>query len=118
MDGAELFTEMQDRHVRHLVYDGPYRLLRRRPLPPELADLQEFFRDWRQRIYRFDNRLGASVVLYLPMGGARMRWDLVPARFSTDDPFAFNYQGGVEANLSWREVQRLLDRIRANQLPT
>ena len=112
MDRAELFAELRDRHSRHLVYEGPYRLARRRPVPSELAGILKFFEEWRQRIYRFDNRSGASVVLYQPINGGRMRWDLVPARFLGEDPFSFNYDGGIASNLSWREVQGLLDRIR------
>lgn len=112
MDSAELFGEMRDRHSRHLVYEGPYRLLRRRRVSSELAAVLKAFEEWRQRIYRFDNRRGASVVLYKPLSGQRMRWDLIPARFVSDDPFSFRYQGGVAANLSWRQVQRILDDIR------
>ena len=112
MDSAELFAEMRDRHSRHLVYEGPYRLTRWQKLSEDLAHILEAFEEWRQRIYRFDNRFGASVVLYQPLGDRRMRWDLIPTRFMGDDPFAFRYQGGVSANLSWREVQRILDGIR------
>lgn len=97
----------------HLVYEGPYRLTRWHKVAEELAYIVKAFEEWRQRIYRFDNRKGASVVLYQPINGRRMRWDLIPARFMGEDPFEFHYQGGVASNLSWREVQRLLDDIRA-----
>lgn len=112
MDSAQLFAELRDRHSRHLVYEGPYRLLRRRTVSEEFAAIVKFFEEWRQRIYRFDNRFGASVVLYSPMNGGKMRWDLIRTRFQGDDPFAFNYDGGIASNLSWREVQGILDRIR------
>ena len=112
MDSAELLAELRDRHSRHLVYEGPYRLLRRRSVPEELAGIVRFFEEWRQRIYRFENRFGASVVLYQPLNGGRLRWDLIRARFQGDDPFAFNYDGGTASNLTWRQVQGLLDRIR------
>jgi hypothetical protein len=124
MESADLFAELRDRHSRHLVYEGPYRLLRRRAgeagrgrerslqLTQELSSVLKAFEEWRQRIYRFDNRYGASVVLYQPLSGKRMRWDLIRARFLGDDPFAFQYQGGIASNLSWREVQRILDNIR------
>jgi hypothetical protein len=115
MENAELLAELRDRHSRHLVYEGPYRLLRRRTVSQELAAVLKAFEEWRQRIYRFDNRFGASVVLYQPINGGRMRWDLIRARFLGDDPFSFHYDGGIAANLSWREVQRILDRIREDQ---
>lgn len=112
MDGSELFAEMRDRHSRHLIYEGPYRLTRWQRVSEELAAVLQAFEEWRQRIYRFDNRLGASVVLYQPVSGRGMRWDLVGARFLGKDPFAFQYEGGIRSNLSWREVQRILDDIR------
>lgn len=112
MENAELLAEMKDRHSRHLVYEGPYRLVRRRTVAEELASVLKFFEEWRQRIYRFENRYGASVVLYQPINGGRMRWDLIRARFPGEDPFSFNYDGGIASNLSWREVQGILDRIR------
>lgn len=122
MESADLFVELRDRHSRHLVYEGPYRLQRRRAqarerrqvaqIAQELASVLKAFEEWRQRIYRFENRYGASVVLYQPINGGRMRWDLIRTRFLGDDPFAFSHQGGVASNLSWREVQRILDSIR------
>lgn len=111
MESADLFAELRDRHSHHLVYEGPYRL-QRRTVAKELASVLKAFEEWRQRIYRFDNRYGASVVLYQPLNGSRMRWDLVRARFLGEDPFAFQYEGGIASNLSWREVQRILDGIR------
>lgn len=112
MESAELLAELGDRHSRHLVYEGPYRLVRRRTVSEELAAVMRAFDEWRQRIYRFDNRFGASVVLYRPLDTKAMRWDLVRTRFLGDDPFAFHYDGGIAANLNWREVQRILDGIR------
>lgn len=114
MNAAELFAEFDDRHRRHLVYDGPYRLTRRQRLERELAELLALFDDWRQRIYRFENSLGASVVLYRPLSAPAMRWDLIVTRFEGHDPFAFRYQGPPTSGLRWREVQRLLDRIKAD----
>jgi hypothetical protein len=115
MESAELFAELRDRHSRHLVYEGPYRLLRWRGVPKEFAGILNAFEEWRQRIYRFDNRYGASVVLYQPLAGKGMRWDLIRARFLGDDPFSFNYDGGIASNLTWREVQRILDGIREDR---
>ncbi|MEX2535954.1 MAG: hypothetical protein WD273_10215 [Trueperaceae bacterium] len=112
MENADLLGELRDRHSRHLVYEGPYRLVRRRTVSEELAAVLRAFEEWRQRIYRFENRFGASVVLYQPLNDRGMRWDLVRARFLGDDPFAFHYEGGIASNLSWREVQRILDGIR------
>jgi hypothetical protein len=139
MESAELLAELGDRHSRHLVYEGPYRLLRRRPTNQaqgrrqatgiesdaerewsshtaqmfnDLGAVLKAFEEWRQRIYRFDNRFGASVVLYQPLNRRGFRWDLIRTRFMGDDPFAFHYDGGIAANLTWREVQRILDRIR------
>ena len=113
MDGTELLSELKDRHQTHLVYDGPFRLGRWSSLEADLQALLDLFEDWRQRVYRFDNRLGASVVLYRPLNGARMRWDLVATLFQGEEPFSFRYVDAVTANLRWTEVQRLLDRIKA-----
>ncbi|MEX2543123.1 MAG: hypothetical protein WD314_15050 [Trueperaceae bacterium] len=112
MESAELLAELRDRHSRHLVYEGPYRLQGRRTIAQELTSVLKAFEEWRQRIYRFENRLGASVVLYQPINRRGMRWDLIKTRFPGDDPFSFHYQGGIANNLSWREVQRILDGIR------
>jgi hypothetical protein len=113
MNAAELLSEFDDRHRGHLVYEGPYRLTGRERLGRELAGLLELFSDWRQRIYRFENSHGASVVLYRPLAAPSMRWDLIAARFEGHDPLAFRYLGAPESDLRWREVQRLLDRIKA-----
>lgn len=110
---AELVQEFDDRHLPHLVYDGPYRLAHRARLERELAELLKLFADWRQRIYRFDNSYGASVVLYRPLGVPAMRWDLIVTRFEGIDPFAYRYDSATANDLRWREVQRLLDRIKA-----
>ena len=115
MDAAELLSEFRDRHADHLVYEGPYHL----PAAPEarsaLEGLAHLFDDWRQRVYSFENALGASVVLYRPLGRRRMRWDLVVARFFAepdDDPFAFRHDRTI-SDLRWSEVQATLDRIKA-----
>lgn len=112
MDARELLHEFDDRHLHHLVYDGPYRLTGRSRLEHELSGLLRLFADWRQRIYRFENSYGASVVLYRPLGAAGMRWDLIATRFDGRDPFEFRYAGATANDLRWREVQRLLDRIK------
>ena len=113
MQMAELFQEFDDRHLHHLVYDGPYRLASEAILGRELTGLLKLFDDWRQRIYRFDNSYGASVVLYRPLTAPTMRWDLITTRFEGLDPFAFRYASAAANDLRWREVQRLLDRIKA-----
>lgn len=108
-----LLREFEDRHADHLVYEGPYRLVHDDALARAYADLARLFSEWRQRVYHFDNELGASVVLYRPMGRNRMRWDVMVARFLGDDPFAFRTRGTVRSDLPWPQVQRLLDSIRA-----
>jgi|GEM_PF-3411071 len=113
MDAAELLSEFRDRHIHHLVYEGPYRLHTGQEIPRELAALLEFFEEWRQRIYRFENHYGASVVLYRPLSRPGMRWDLIVTEFLGEDPFAFRYAAGVTPNLTWRDVQGILDRIKA-----
>jgi hypothetical protein len=112
MDDHELLGELRDRHADHLVYEGPYRL--GAAAPPDAVDaVLSLFDDWRQRIYRFDNRFGASVILYQPVGRTRMRWDLVVARFLGQDPFDFRYTDGVAQDLRWRDIQGFLDRIKS-----
>ncbi|UCH25783.1 MAG: hypothetical protein JSV66_17960 [Trueperaceae bacterium] len=112
MDAAELFGEFQDRHIAHLVYEGPYRLHRRAEAQQDLFTLLRFFEDWRQRIYRFENRLGASAVLYQPLHQARMRWDLIITEVLGEEPFAFRYADSVKRNLKWDDVQSILDGIK------
>lgn len=112
MDATDLLGELRDRHVDHLVYEGPYRLGAVAPRE-EIDPLLSLFDDWLQRIYRFENRYGASVVLYRPVGRNRMRWDLVVARFLGQDPFDFRYADGVAQDLNWRDIQGFLDRIKA-----
>ncbi len=114
MDESALLRELRDRHADHLVYEGPYRLLRDRRPAQAYADVARLFADWRQRIYHFDNELGASVVLYRPVHRARLRWDLVSTHFLGDDPFAFHTRGGVRSDLAWPQVQQLLDSIRSS----
>jgi hypothetical protein len=106
MDELELLTEFQDRHRDHLIYEGSYRL----PTPAEL--LERLFADWRQRVYRFENDLGASVVFYQSLTKPIMTWDVVLAKFFGDDPFDFRYGGSMRSNVRWREVQQLLDQIK------
>jgi hypothetical protein len=106
MDEVELFNEFQDRHSSHLIYEGEYHL------PSVATSLECLFSDWRQRVYRFDNSLGASVVFYQPLTKNIMTWDLVLAKFFGHEPFDFRYTGGMRSNLRWREVQELLDHIR------
>ncbi len=113
MDAAELLSEFQDRHIDHLVYEGPYRLTTWAQLERDLASILQLFADWRQRIYRFENQLGASVVLYQPLTEARMRWDLIVTEFVGDYAFAFRYAEGVTRNLPWKRVQHILDSIKA-----
>ena len=110
MDEAELIFEISDRHQDHLVYEGEYRLLTN--AREIYRPLKALFDDWRQRIYRFENGFGASVVFYRPISRSLMTWDLVAARFVGNDPFDFRYATGVRSNLRWREVQRLLDDIK------
>ena len=112
MDATDLLGEFRDRHVDHLVYEGPYRL-GAAAAPHVESVVPDLFGDWRQRIYRFDNRYGASVILYQPLGRDRLRWDLVVARFLGQDPFDFRYADGVVPNLQWRDIQRFLDRIKS-----
>lgn len=111
MDEVELLFEVSDRHSDHLVYEGEYRLL-----GAAKSALRTLFHDWQQRIYRFENDLGASVVFYQPLSKPGMTWDLVAARFVGDDPFDFRYADGVSSDLRWPEVQQFLDRIRAGRL--
>ncbi len=114
MDASELLLEFEDRHADHLVYEGPYRLLAEEALERADDDLARLFEEWRQRIYHFDNDLGASAVLYRPMSRRRMRWDLMLARFRGREPFAFVTTGSIRRDLRWRDVQRILDRIRTD----
>lgn len=110
MDELELIFELDDRHEMSLVYEGEYRL---KIVAKELyAPFKTMFNDWRQRIYRFENNLGASVVLYSPLTNGKLRWDFVTARFVGDDPFDFAYTDGINSGLSWREVQQKLDRVK------
>lgn len=111
MDEVELLYEVSDRHSDHLVYAGEYRLL-----GAAKSALKILFDDWRQRVYRFENDLGASVVFYQPLSKPGMTWDLVVARFVGDDPFDFRYADGVSSNLHWGEVQQFLDRIKTGRL--
>lgn len=113
MDEVELLYEISDRHQDHLVYDGEYRLLLE--AGAAYRPLKALFDDWRQRIYRFENDLGASVVFYRPLSRSRMTWDLIVARFVGGDPFDFRYATGVRSNLRWREVQRMLDDIKVRR---
>lgn len=110
MDEFELLYELNDRHKDHLIYEGAYRFV---AAGEHYELLRQLFDDWRQRIYRFDNNLGASVVLYQPLSRPTMTWDLVIARFVGSDPFDFKYADGVASNLRWRDVQQFLDRIKA-----
>ena len=110
MDEVELLFEVSDRHSDHLVYVGEYRLL-----GAAKSALRNLFHDWRQRVYRFENDLGASVVFYQPLSKPGMTWDLVKARFVGDDPFDFRYADGVSSNLRWLEVQQFLDRIKSGR---
>ncbi|MEJ2288695.1 MAG: hypothetical protein P8Y02_08635 [Deinococcales bacterium] len=114
MDAPELLFEFEDRHADHLVYEGPYRLLADEALERAYADLARLFEEWRQRIYHFDNDLGASAVLYRPLSRRRMRWDVVMTRFRGSSPFAFVNTGGIRRDLRWSDVQRILDRIRTD----
>ncbi|MEJ2667950.1 MAG: hypothetical protein P8Z81_12780 [Deinococcales bacterium] len=114
MDVSELLDEFTDRHADFLVYEGPYRLLTDEALERAYADLVRLFEEWRQRIYHFDNDLGASAVLYRPLARPRMRWDVMVTRFRGDGPFAYVSTGSLRRDLRWREVQRVLDGIRSD----
>lgn len=118
MDVSELLSEFEDRHADHLVYEGPYRLLADDALDRVYVDLARLFEEWRQRIYRFENELGASAVLYRPMSRRRMRWDVMLTRFRGREPFAFVTTGSIRRDLRWREVQRILDRVRTDRTGT
>jgi hypothetical protein len=110
---AELLGELSDRHAAYLVYDGAYRL---KPWSQEVAAeveaLVKLFQGWRQRVYRFENDYGASVVLYEPVFSRRLAWDLMLARFFGRGPFTFDYADGPVSGLEWAEVQGLLDEIK------
>ena len=110
MDELELLFELDDRHHNHLVYEGEYRL---KLLAKDIySPFKSLFDDWQQRIYRFENDLGASVVLYNPLNKATLTWDFVLAKFRGEDPFDFVYADGVTSGLEWREVQQRLDSIK------
>ncbi len=116
MDASELFAEFRDRHAPDLIYEGPYRLPSTPGAAPALAGLTHLFDDWRQRVYAFTRRRGASVVLYRPLGRRTLRWDLVVAEFLAvpeEHPFAFRHSETL-ADLDWRQVQDVLDRIKAD----
>ena len=113
MDELELIYEVSDRHTQNLVYAGEYRLLG--AAKDLYRPLKNLFNDWRQRVYRFENGLGASVILYQPLTHNAMTWDLVTAQFVGDDPFDFRYADGINSNLRWREVQQMLDKIKTGQ---
>lgn len=112
MEAPDLLYEFSDRHADSLVYEGPYRLLADEALQRAYTDLLRLFEEWRQRIYHFENDLGASAVLYRPLTRTRMRWDVVITRFQGQDPFAFVSTGRLRRDLRWRDVQRILDSIR------
>lgn len=112
MDDALLKAELRDRHEAHLVYSGQYRLFRHAFQDPSIVSLKQLFSSWRQRIYRFDNDYGASVVLYDTLSKKkRMTWDMVFTWFVGDDPFAFQAQS-ITSNLKWQQVQVILDEIK------
>lgn len=112
MDELKLLYEFEDRHAENLVYEGAYQLSPLR-LDETLVNL---FNDWRQRVYRFDNNAGASVVLYTPVNSQIMTWDLVLTSFFGEQAFDFKQLNVLRPNLHWRDVQRLLDNIKANRL--
>jgi hypothetical protein len=111
MEEFELLYELNDRHEAYLIYEGEYRFLTTKE--ENYRILRQLFDDWRQRIYRFENNLGASVVLYQPIARPTMTWDLVIAQFVSNDPFDFKYADKVASNLRWRDVQQFLDKIKA-----
>ena len=112
MDEFELIHEFEDRHAKHLIYEGAYCLVKSEPFYEPLKIL---FQDWRQRIYRFDGDIGASLILYKPLSRNLMTWDLVLAQFFGEKPFDFKLNSQMLSNLRWREVQSLLDRIKSGQ---
>ncbi len=112
MDEFELIHEFEDRHLKHLVYEGAYCLVKPEPFYEPLKTL---FKDWRQRIYRFEDDIGASVILYKPVSRNAMTWDIVMAQFFGENPFDFKQSNQIVSNLAWLEVQKLLDRIKSGQ---
>ncbi|MBR8351220.1 hypothetical protein KDX21_11635 [Burkholderia cenocepacia] len=72
-----------------------------------------------QKIYRFENGFGASVVQHeFSYGGDRGEWELAVIKFNGD---SWNLTYGTEitddviGNLAWNEVEDLLSRINALQ---
>lgn len=112
MDEFELIHEFEDRHLAYLIYEGAYCLAKPEPFYEPLKTL---FKDWRQRIYRFDDDIGASVILYKPVSKNTMTWDIMLAQFFGEQPFDFKHSNQILSNLAWREVQRWLDYIKSGK---
>ncbi|CAN5597805.1 hypothetical protein BH24DEI1_BH24DEI1_19550 [soil metagenome] len=111
MNEADLLRELGDRHAEYLVYDGNFRL----GYGPEAnseQSLARLFKGWRQKIYRFDNDYGASVIFYQRVFSGKMAWDLMMARFFSRDPFTFRYADAPMSDLRWTQIQALLDDIK------
>lgn len=73
-----------------------------------------------QKVYRFENGFGASVVQHqFSYGGDRGQWELGVIKFVGDD-WGLNYETEITDDvlgyLEWREVEELLDRINALQV--
>ena len=111
MDELKLLYEFEDRHADYLIYEGDYQLAQSID-----ESVKKLFQDWRQRVYRFEHDLGASVVLYQPMYQQCMTWDLVLTRFFGEAPFEFIRLNVLRTNLHWRDVQKVLDKIKTNTL--
>lgn len=97
--------------MEYLVYDGHFRFGYGAEAKLELG-LARLFSDWRQKIYRFDNDYGASVLLYQRVFSGKMAWDLMVARFLGQDPFTFRYADAPMSDLRWPQIQDLLDDIK------
>ncbi|KGC13253.1 hypothetical protein DM48_331 [Burkholderia gladioli] len=70
-----------------------------------------------QKIYRFDNGYGASVVRgYFTYGGEDGKWELGVVTFG-DDTWHLDYStpitNDVLGHLQWHEVEEILDQIAA-----
>lgn len=70
-----------------------------------------------QKVYRFENGLGASVVQSrLSYGGDEGKWELAVIKFDGDD-WSLNYETEVTddviGRLDWSEVETYLDQIAA-----
>lgn len=84
--------------------------------PPQLGG--------KQKIYRFDNDYGASVVRHpYSYGGNKGLWELAVIEFSGDDAYDWTITYSTEitndviGHLSSEEIEALLDQIKALPKP-